>query len=78
MKMLKLTKKTWVYVSNVIYTEPGIMQGFTLKILSIYWFGFRKFRKLRIPFWIMGYDRETAQEINALYDKIKQQREEER
>jgi hypothetical protein len=59
-------------VVNVVYTEPGIRQGFVFKELAVYLFVFGKFISFRIPFWIVRYDKKQAKEINEVITKIEQ------
>lgn len=65
-------KMIYYRISNVIHTDPGLLQGFTFKKFHLYLFFFRKFFSISIPFWILSYNKKQAQEIDQLYHKIKE------
>jgi hypothetical protein len=50
---------------NIIHSEPGILFGFTIKYLYIRIF-LKKIRRIKIPLWVMGYNRKEAKYVQDL------------
>lgn len=48
---------------DMLYIEPGIMQGLTVRYLKLYLFAHKKMFRISIPLKIVGYDKGFAQKI---------------
>lgn len=55
-------------IINIIYTE-GLLCGLTVKFL---YYG-NRFRGLRIPIWILGYDRQLGKRLQATIEQLKKE-----
>lgn len=63
---MKLSKYIW----NILYTDPGIMQGFTIRYFQVYLFIFRSMLTFKFPIWIVGYNKKQAIEIRKIQRKL--------
>lgn len=61
-------------VMNVIHTRKGILQGFSFRYLNFKCVLFNKFVSIKIPYKILGYNKEHAQKLDKLILVINQDR----
>ena len=61
-------------VMNVIHTRKGILQGFSFRYLNFKCILFNKFISIKIPYKILGYNKEYAQRLDELILVINQDR----
>ena len=61
-------------VMNVIHTRKGILQGFSFRYLNFKCILFSKFISIKIPYKILGYNKEYAQRLDELILVINQDR----
>lgn len=61
-------------IANVIYTEPGILQGFTFKKIHVFGPVGKLWVSFRIPFWILSYNKKEAQELQKSIDALNKAR----
>ena len=61
-------------VMNVIHTRKGILQGFSFRYLTFKCILFNKFISIKIPYKILGYNKEYAQRLDELILVINQDR----
>jgi len=59
---------------NVIHTRKGILQGFSFRYLNFKCILFNKFISIKIPYKILGYNKEYAQRLDELILVINQDR----
>jgi hypothetical protein len=63
-----------VTVTNIIYTEPGILQGFTIKQIRIFGPIGKSWVSFSIPFWILSYNKKNAQDLQKSIDALNKAR----
>jgi len=62
----------YVTVVNILYTRPGVRQGFTFKELRIFGCILGKWFSIHIPIWIVSYDRKKAEDFERLIHEIRE------
>ena len=72
MRLLGDKYLVYVTVVNILYTRPGVRQGFTFKELRIFGCILGKWFRLHIPLWIVSYDRKKAEDFERRIQEIRE------
>jgi hypothetical protein len=62
----------YVTVVNILYTRPGVRQGFTFKELRMFGCILGKWFRIHIPLWIVSYDRKKAEDFERRIQEIRE------
>ena len=72
MRLLGDKYLVYVTVVNILYTRPGVRQGFTFKELRMFGCILGKWFRIHIPLWIVSYDRKKAEDFERRIQEIRE------